>query len=76
MTETYERPRTGKQALWNTDHEHVPGWAKMPPEERKRREDAALAYSSAEVEVGIVSVKATPVSAMALPKLLGMKKPP
>ena len=31
-----------------------------PPEERKRRDDAALAYSSAEVEVGIVSVKATP----------------
>ena len=21
---------------WNTDHEHVAGWAKMPPEERKR----------------------------------------
>jgi hypothetical protein len=31
-----------------------------PPEERKRREDAALAYASTEVEVGIVSVKATP----------------
>ena len=31
-----------------------------PPDERKRREDAALAYASAEVEVGIVSVKATP----------------
>ena len=29
-----------------------------PPAERKRREDAALAYSSPEVEVGIVSVKA------------------
>ncbi len=21
--------------VWNTDHEHVPGWAKMKPEERK-----------------------------------------
>jgi allantoin racemase len=31
-----------------------------PPEERKRREDVALSYSSAEVEVGIVSVPATP----------------
>ena len=30
-----------------------------PPAERKRREDAALAYASPEVEVGIVSVKAT-----------------
>ena len=20
---------------WNTDHDHVPGWKKMPPEERK-----------------------------------------
>ena len=35
-----------------------------PPEERKRREDAALAYSSAEVEVGIVSVKMPPASLM------------
>lgn len=31
-----------------------------PPEERKRRVDAALAYASAEVEVGIVSVPASP----------------
>jgi allantoin racemase len=31
-----------------------------PSEERKRREDVALSYSSAEVEVGIVSVQATP----------------
>ncbi|MCW5770084.1 MAG: hypothetical protein KIT16_00510 [Rhodospirillaceae bacterium] len=31
-----------------------------PPEERRRREDAAKAYASAEVEVGIVSVPATP----------------
>ena len=31
-----------------------------PPEERKRRIDAALAFSSKEVEVGIVSVPATP----------------
>lgn len=22
------------RATWNTDHEHVPGWAKRPPEER------------------------------------------
>jgi hypothetical protein len=32
-----------------------------PAEERKRREDAALAYASTEVEVGIVSVNATPI---------------
>jgi hypothetical protein len=31
-----------------------------PPDERKRREDAALSYASTEVEVGILSVKATP----------------
>jgi len=31
-----------------------------PPEERKLREDVALGYSSAEVEVGIVSVRASP----------------
>lgn len=31
-----------------------------PPAERQRRIDAALAYSSAEVEVGIVSVQETP----------------
>jgi allantoin racemase len=31
-----------------------------PPEEQKRREDSALAYSSAEVQVGIVRVGATP----------------
>ncbi len=31
-----------------------------PSEERKRREDVALSYSSADVEVGIVSVEATP----------------
>ena len=31
-----------------------------PPEERRRREQVALSYSSAEVEVGIVSVPATP----------------
>nr|ALG05257.2 hydantoin racemase [uncultured bacterium 5E7] len=31
-----------------------------PPEERKRREDVALSYASSEVEVGIISVPATP----------------
>ena len=31
-----------------------------PPEEQKRREDTALAYSSQEVQVGIVRVGATP----------------
>ena len=31
-----------------------------PPQERKRRADAALAYSSEEVRVGIVNVKASP----------------
>ncbi|HVA25002.1 MAG TPA: aspartate/glutamate racemase family protein [Chloroflexota bacterium] len=31
-----------------------------PPEERKRREDVALSYSSEELQVGIVSVPATP----------------
>jgi hypothetical protein len=31
-----------------------------PPEEQKRREQTALGYSSAEVQVGIVRVGATP----------------
>lgn len=31
-----------------------------PPQERKRREEVALSYSSEEVQVGIVSVPATP----------------
>ena len=31
-----------------------------PPQERRRREEAACSYSSADVEVGIVSVKARP----------------
>jgi allantoin racemase len=31
-----------------------------PPDERRKREDVALSYSSADVEVGIISVKATP----------------
>ena len=39
-----ERPKTGKQALWNTDHEHVPGWAKMPPEKRKTFVRGVLCY--------------------------------
>jgi allantoin racemase len=47
-----------------------------PPDERKRREDAALAYSSAEVEVGIVSVKATPYYIGNAPDLLGLAVPP
>jgi allantoin racemase len=47
-----------------------------PPEERKRREDAALAYSSAEVEVGIVSVKASPYFIGNAPDLLGVAVPP
>jgi allantoin racemase len=46
-----------------------------PPEERKRREDAALAYASAEVEVGIVSVKATPYFLGNAPDLLGLAVP-
>jgi hypothetical protein len=28
--------KTGGGVRWNTDHDHVPGWAKKPPEERKR----------------------------------------
>ena len=47
-----------------------------PPEERKRREDAAKAYSSAEVEVGIISVKATPYYIGNAPDLLGLAVPP
>jgi allantoin racemase len=47
-----------------------------PPEERKRREDAALAYSSSEVEVGIVSVKASPYFIGNAPDLLGVAVPP
>jgi allantoin racemase len=46
-----------------------------PPQERKRREDAALAYASAEVEVGIVSVKATPYYFGSAPDLLGLAVP-
>src|SRR5438105_13656274 len=47
-----------------------------PPDERKRREDAALSYSSTEVEVGIVSVKATPYYIGNAPDLLGIAVPP
>ena len=47
-----------------------------PPAERKRREDAALAYSSMEVEVGIVSVNATPHYIGNAPDLLGLAVPP
>lgn len=46
-----------------------------PPEERKRRENAALAYSSTEVEVGIVSVNATPHYIGNAPDLLGLAVP-
>lgn len=28
--------KTGAAVRWNTDHDHVPGWAKRPAEERKR----------------------------------------
>lgn len=28
--------KSGPTVKWNTDHDHVPGWAKRPPEERKR----------------------------------------
>lgn len=28
--------KSGPGVKWNTDHDHVPGWAKKPPEERKR----------------------------------------
>ena len=47
-----------------------------PPDERKRREDAALAYASTEVEVGIVSVKASPYYIGNAPDLLGLAVPP
>jgi allantoin racemase len=46
-----------------------------PPVERKRREDAALAYASPEVEVGIVSVKASPHYHGNAPDLLGLAVP-
>ena len=39
-----DRPKTGRQALWNTDHEHVPRWAQMPPEERKKYVRGILCY--------------------------------
>lgn len=29
---------------WNTDHDHVPGWKKMPPEERKRHVRGVLCW--------------------------------
>ena len=47
-----------------------------PPEERKRRVDAALAYASNEVEIGIVPVKATPYYMALTPDLLGLAVPP
>lgn len=28
--------KSGAAVRWNTDHDHVPGWAKRPPEERRR----------------------------------------
>lgn len=28
--------KSGAAVKWNTDHDHVPGWAKKPPEERRR----------------------------------------
>ena len=28
--------KSGAAVRWNTDHHHVPGWAKKVPEERKR----------------------------------------
>jgi allantoin racemase len=46
-----------------------------PPQERQRRIDAALAYASAEVEVGIVPVKATPYVMGLTPDLLGLAVP-
>lgn len=27
---------TRRKVSWNTDHEHVPGWKHLPPQERKR----------------------------------------
>ena len=47
-----------------------------PPEELKRRADTALSYSSPEVEVGIVRVKATPYFIGNAPDLLGIAVPP
>src|SRR5713101_564763 len=47
-----------------------------PPDELKRRSDTALSYASAEVEVGIVSVKATPYYIGNAPDLLGIAVPP
>lgn len=29
---------------WNTDHEHVPGWKNMPPEERKLHVRGVLCF--------------------------------
>jgi allantoin racemase len=37
-----------------------------PPEERKKREDAALAYASEEVEIGFISIGASPYGRMGL----------
>jgi allantoin racemase len=47
-----------------------------PPDELKRRADTALSYSSPEVEVGIVRVKATPYFLGNAPDLLGIAVPP
>jgi hypothetical protein len=34
----------GKDKKWNTDHEHVPGWKHMPPEERKKYVRGVLCF--------------------------------
>lgn len=47
-----------------------------PPDELKRRADCALSYSSPEVEVGIVRVKASPYFIGNAPDLLGLAVPP
>lgn len=28
--------KRGGGVRWNTDHDHIPGWPKLPPEERKK----------------------------------------
>ncbi len=33
-----------QQATWNTDHDHVPGWKKLPPSERKKHVRGVLCW--------------------------------
>jgi len=43
---------SGKKTVWNTDHEHVPKWESMPPEERKKYVRGVLCHHCNHRKVG------------------------